>query len=62
MQYEHDQAGKEEVSQEMVEEALWQKLQLARDIDADLQGPYNVIVLTSLAGIHLYVSISMGVL
>lgn len=42
VRYEQDQAGREEVSQEMVEEALWEKLQLARDIETHLQGPYKI--------------------
>ena len=37
-QYEREQADKEEISQEMVEEAMWEKLQLARDTQAELQG------------------------
>lgn len=36
--YENEQAGKEEVDHEMVEKAMWEKLRLARDTQAELQG------------------------
>lgn len=38
MHYETDQASREEVAQEMVEEAMWEKFQLARDTQVELQG------------------------
>ena len=38
LQYEGEVAGREEVTHEMVEEALWEKLQLSRDTEAELQG------------------------
>lgn len=38
LQYESEQATKEEVSQEVVEEALWEKLQLTKDAETELKG------------------------
>lgn len=40
LQYDHDQGEKEEVTQEMVEQAMWEKLQLARDIETNILGMY----------------------
>ena len=41
MQYENNQASREEVAQEMVEEAMWEKLQLAKDTQMELQGLFT---------------------
>lgn len=38
LEYESQQAEKEEVTAETVERALWEKLQLARDMDTELEG------------------------
>ena len=38
LEYESEQAGKEEVARDTVELAVWEKLQLASETQAELQG------------------------